>query len=173
VGKMFKASTILKICFLLVFISLMGCVTPYQSSGIIGGYSEKQISPTVWRITFDGNGYTSRETVQTYWLYRAAELTLQKGYDSFEVLNSLMSGMQYWKDGYDPKFVAQVIYMPMESNKPVLELDIRLHKEPYAAKPPKSFNAKKLMASIESYVKGAKCGGNVCPHEKLYMESNN
>ena len=37
------------------------------------------------RITFRGNTLTDRETVETYLLYRAAELTLQNGYDYFIV----------------------------------------------------------------------------------------
>jgi hypothetical protein len=39
------------------------------------------------RITFRGNTLTDRETVETYLLYRAAEATVQGGYDYFIVAN--------------------------------------------------------------------------------------
>ncbi len=38
-------------------------------------------------MTFAGNTLTSRETVERYLLYRAAELTVQSGFDTFEVVD--------------------------------------------------------------------------------------
>lgn len=62
--------------------------TPYQplnpASASAGGYSETKIEQDRWRVTFAGNDMTSRETVETYLLYRAAELTIAQGYDWFE-----------------------------------------------------------------------------------------
>jgi hypothetical protein len=69
---------------------LVACVTatPYQPAGPraaqTGGYSDFQIDGTHWRVTFSGNSMTSRETVEKYLLYRAAELTLAQGFDWFE-----------------------------------------------------------------------------------------
>ena len=61
--------------------------TPYQpvapGNRQAGGYSEYKIDAAHWRVTFAGNSLTSRETVERYLLYRAAELTLQQGYDWF------------------------------------------------------------------------------------------
>ncbi|MGE3142309.1 MAG: hypothetical protein AB7L65_03220 [Hyphomonadaceae bacterium] len=37
------------------------------------------------RVTFRGNSLTDRETVETYLLYRAAEATVQHGFDYFVV----------------------------------------------------------------------------------------
>ncbi len=51
--------------------------------GAAGGYHETQIEPGRWRVVFGGNSLTSRETVETYLLYRSAELTVQGGYDWF------------------------------------------------------------------------------------------
>ena len=48
-----------------------------------GGYSDQQLEQNRYRVTFTGNSMTSRETVETYLLYRAAELTVTKGYDWF------------------------------------------------------------------------------------------
>ena len=62
--------------------------TPYQplhaGSEVSGGYSDLRIDANRWRVSFRGNSLTSRETVETYLLYRAAELTLSEGYDWFE-----------------------------------------------------------------------------------------
>jgi hypothetical protein len=64
--------------------------TPYQparsASSTSGGYSSQQIEANRYRVTFAGNNYTARETVENYLLYRAAELTLEKGYDGFTVV---------------------------------------------------------------------------------------
>lgn len=48
------------------------------------GYRDYKVDNTHWRVTFAGNSLTSRETVEKYLLYRAAELTVQQGYDWFE-----------------------------------------------------------------------------------------
>lgn len=49
------------------------------------GYAETQLGANRVRVTFAGNAETDRETVETYLLFRVAELTLQRGYDYFVV----------------------------------------------------------------------------------------
>ncbi len=72
-------------------LALAGCetATPYQpqmhGSQVSGGYRDQQIEANRFRVTFNGNSMTSRERVETYLLYRAAELTVQHGYDWFEM----------------------------------------------------------------------------------------
>jgi hypothetical protein len=62
--------------------------TPYQplQTGVeaSGGYTESRIEDNRWRVSFRGNDETPRNVVETYMLYRAAELTLAQGYDWFE-----------------------------------------------------------------------------------------
>jgi hypothetical protein len=78
---------------LLLAAGLSACVspTPYQprvaGSASSGGYSEIRIEPDRWRVTFTGNTVTSRETVEGYLLFRAAELTLQNGDDWFSIVD--------------------------------------------------------------------------------------
>jgi hypothetical protein len=73
--------------------ALAGCATPtpYQPNipgqAQSGGYSEVRIEPNRWRVTFSGNSLTSRETVEGYLLFRAAELTVQQGFDWFTVVD--------------------------------------------------------------------------------------
>jgi hypothetical protein len=78
---------------LLALGGLSACetATPYQplkpGSASSGGYSEVKVEQDRWRITFAGNSMTARDTVETYLLYRAAELTVNQGYDWFETVD--------------------------------------------------------------------------------------
>jgi hypothetical protein len=79
-------------------IAALGCglaacetATPYQAAAPGGartaggyGFSDYRIDDVHWRVTFAGNSMTSRETVEKYLLYRAAELTRQQGFDWFQ-----------------------------------------------------------------------------------------
>lgn len=67
---------------------LIACVTPYQRQGARGGFSDARLDATTFRVTFKGNGYTSRERVENYLHYRCAEVTLESGYDYFVVLDA-------------------------------------------------------------------------------------
>ena len=72
---------------------LTACVgpTPYRPAMGRGydrsGFSDQQIEQNRFRVSFAGNSYTSRETVERYLLFRAAELTLSRGYDNFILVN--------------------------------------------------------------------------------------
>jgi hypothetical protein len=68
---------------------LAGCQTettfrPATGHGFYSeGYSERQIQPDRFIVSFAGNSVTSRDTVERYLFFRAAQLTLQQGYDNF------------------------------------------------------------------------------------------
>ncbi|URW76315.1 hypothetical protein M9980_03580 [Sphingomonas donggukensis] len=68
---------------------LAACVgpTPYRPATGQGfnrtGFTDQQIERDRYRVTFAGNSYTDRETVERYLLFRAAELTLSQGADYF------------------------------------------------------------------------------------------
>lgn len=72
-------------------LSACETATPYQpyvkGQTTSGGYSETRIEPDRWRVNFSGNSMTKRETVEGYLLFRAAELTLQNGYDWFSIVD--------------------------------------------------------------------------------------
>ena len=78
---------------LVLAAGLTACATatPYQPNlpgqSVKGGFSEVRLEPDRFRVSFAGNSLTSRETVEGYLLYRAAELTLQQGRDWFEVVD--------------------------------------------------------------------------------------
>lgn len=66
-----------------------GCATETRYRPATGqgfsrtGYSDRQIEPDRFIVSFAGNSVTSRDTVERYLFFRAAELTLQQGYDYF------------------------------------------------------------------------------------------
>lgn len=57
-----------------------------RAAGERYGYAEQQVEPNRVRISYNGDTMTPRETVETYLLYRAAEATLERGYDSFLIV---------------------------------------------------------------------------------------
>jgi hypothetical protein len=62
--------------------------TPYQAA-LPGkfGFSEQRIEATRYRITFEGNSRTTRQRVEDSLLLRAANVTLENGYDWFQIAN--------------------------------------------------------------------------------------
>ena len=79
----------MKYIFVLILAVLVtACATTYQSKGFSGGYSETQLDENIFRVTFNGNGYTSRERVADFTLLRSAELTLETGYKYFVVVDA-------------------------------------------------------------------------------------
>ncbi|MFJ3056727.1 CC0125/CC1285 family lipoprotein [Herbaspirillum sp. NPDC087042] len=73
---------------LLAAVILAGCATAYGPHGITGGYADTKLAEDLYRVSFSGNGKTSRDMVWHYWIYRCAELTQQQGYSHFIVLKS-------------------------------------------------------------------------------------
>ncbi|MEM9421251.1 MAG: hypothetical protein AAF986_01885 [Pseudomonadota bacterium] len=73
--------------FSLIFLAGCATSTPYvdAATGYGYGFSEQRIEDDRYRISFRGNSLTDRETVENYLLFRAAEVTLDAGYDYFIV----------------------------------------------------------------------------------------
>lgn len=75
---------IFSIVLLVLILNACATPTPYQVGGEDKlGYRDLKLQENRYRIAFHGNSLTSRETVETYLLYRAAELTLANGMDYF------------------------------------------------------------------------------------------
>jgi hypothetical protein len=70
-----------------------GCATetPYRPAVGQGfyrtGFSERQVEPNRFIVSFSGNTVTPRDTVERYLLFRAAELTVGQGYDYFVMVD--------------------------------------------------------------------------------------
>ena len=90
-------------------LALAACTTPtpYQplASGtpVSGGYADQALDATHFRVSFSGNDMTPREQVETYMLYRAAELTTAKGFDWFEMVDRHTQNTgETYVDNYGP-----------------------------------------------------------------------
>ncbi|HFE9764558.1 TPA: hypothetical protein ACGA4J_001321 [Acinetobacter baumannii] len=77
-----------KIAYIALIGLLSGCATQYQSSGFSGGFTDTELAPGYYRITFRGNGVTSGERVSDFALLRASELMINRQCKNFQVLNS-------------------------------------------------------------------------------------
>ena len=73
-------------------LGLLGCSTPYQAKGFRGGYSSFETQPGVYYVSFQGNAFTSRETVVQYWHQRTAEIC--GGRDRYETIQHSASTEQ-------------------------------------------------------------------------------
>lgn len=170
--KSYKFIIILVTCF------LGGCATEYQDSSgaFTGGYSVKNLEGNIYRVSFYGNGYTSKETVQTYWLYKCTEVAIDEEFDGFEILSHITLTRNYsienFFDSENSYKKAQIYYIPMDTApKPEMTADIRLMKRPFDVLPPKIFDAKRLQEALSPYVfPEKKCSsGNVCEHVHKYL----
>ena len=66
---------------------MAACVpTPYRPQTLDGGYASTRVNVDTFNVVFQGNAQTSRQTAQTYALYRCAELTVESGFDYFVVI---------------------------------------------------------------------------------------
>lgn len=161
-------------------VALAACTTPYQPYGLMGGYSEKQLEAGVWHVQFLGNGGTTAESVQTMWLYRCASLTLEKGYQGFEIVTpmkwsglTIRNPVQLAQSSMIPDVIGQTLGNMTAARLPRLEGNIRLLNAPFTAVPGKVFDAEALKAILEPLVKGTLCNGNVCPHDHGYLRPDN
>ncbi|MEH6758059.1 MAG: hypothetical protein V7676_11140 [Parasphingorhabdus sp.] len=84
---------ITKIMGLFLVLGLVACATatPYQPNlhgqKVSGGYSDRRLADDHYRVEFVGNIFTSRDRVEGYLLYRAAEITNENGYDWFMLID--------------------------------------------------------------------------------------
>lgn len=160
-----------------------GCATPtpYQPNvrgqAISGGYSETQITADRYRVMFSGNTLTKRDTVERYLLYRAAELTLSKGDDWFEMDDRRTDAERetyvdpypyggfgpygYWRPSwrfygpygrrfgwYGPGFLGPE-YDVHTSQRFEASAEIILHKGPPPAGMSRAFDARQVQANLE------------------------
>ncbi len=139
-----------------------------------GGYEEEIVSDGVWRLSYYGNGYTTDETVQTYWLYRAAEITLEHGYDGFRILTpvelteapAMLQRAQY---SAGEARLTPIVQREL-GGKPYMVAQIQVLRAPLPDAPRQVFDARALRDFLDPYVHGDKCESvNVCPHVHRYL----
>ncbi len=124
-----------RIGLIALILTLTGCATAYQRQGITGGYTDEHVDDTTFRVRFKGNNYTSREQVETFLLYRCAELTDQLGYDSFVVV------------GQDTLDVSDLLAQVAEARNYHATALIKVYNGPDN---PSAYNAKEVIRIIQS-----------------------
>lgn len=77
-----------KFATIIFTIILTACATPYGKYGLLGGFNDSRIDENTFSISVDTNGFTSQQTTSMQALYRAAELTVENGFDFFVIVNS-------------------------------------------------------------------------------------
>lgn len=163
---------------------LAGCATatpyqpyrPHSAGGIHGGYSEERVAADEFRVRFHGNSMTSRERVETYMLYRAAELTVANGYDWFMAVDRNMEHTvrtvvrpdpfyrpilgplyPYWQPewryyqpgrgwGYWPDATGQIDVRQIESFEATA--DVRMSKGAAPGNEPRAMDARRVIANL-------------------------
>lgn len=161
-----------RILALVAAAALAACATatPYQPARDGGyGYAESRIESNRYSISFNGNSLTEREAVETNLLFRAAELTVQDGYDYFVVVNravdpkrqlyavptaryafapyySYYSPRWGWRPWTDPFWTTDTI---SEVTRYTATAEIVLFKGPKPATDPNAFDARDVMANLQ------------------------
>ena len=72
-------------------IGLGGCATPYSSSGLTGGFFQERVNDRLVKVNFVGNGYITADRVQTFALYRCAEMARDAKKPYFTLYDGLLA----------------------------------------------------------------------------------
>ena len=76
------------------------------------GYTDLQLSPNRYRVTFSGNSATRREDVENYLLRRAAEVTLAAGYTHFAFDQRDTEARTYYREDFIDPYFGDPFYGP-------------------------------------------------------------
>lgn len=79
---MLRRTALVAIALVLSGCASVGTYQP-QSADRPDGYADRRLDDTHWRVEFVGDASTSQERVESYLLYRAAEITIDNGFDWF------------------------------------------------------------------------------------------
>lgn len=75
-----------KTCAALFLASLLSsCASTYSPKGMFNGYSDVRLGENIFQVSFQGDGYDSRERVTDLSLLRSAEIALQNGFTYFVI----------------------------------------------------------------------------------------
>ena len=76
------------------------------------GYTDLQLTPTRYRVTFSGNSSTKREDVENYLLRRSAEVTLAAGYTHFTFDSRDTTARTYYRETFADPWFGDPFYGP-------------------------------------------------------------
>lgn len=75
---------------ILLLCSLTACAAGYRPYSAMrgGGYRDQKIDATTYRVSFEGNGFTTQDRVDRFLMLRCAEVTIENGAAYFVVLSA-------------------------------------------------------------------------------------
>jgi len=155
--------------------------TPYQPADKRGlGYKNQQLETAKYRVTFQGNSLVDRATAENYVLLRAAQVTLENGFDSFEIVSQNADGLSTYRTSgtslgfgglgggglfYGGGFgyggfggLASNTSTTRESRSYVVGAVIEARKGPKPADNPMAFDARSVIESIGPTIAGPPAG---------------
>jgi hypothetical protein len=159
--------------FLVLALAACGTPTAYQSAQDGYGFSEKKLEDEHYRVEFRGNSLTDREVVETYLLYRAAELTLESGNDYFVVVEQDVDKETSYIATHDYPFGGPFYYRYYPyywyfddpygrdyepSEKFTAVADIFVGKGPKPADNPSAYDARSVIKHLEGDIKRPEAG---------------
>lgn len=151
------------IAFLAALASCSG-PTPYAPAASRFGFSDMAVEANRVRVTFAGNSQTKRETVETYLLYRAAEVTLAAGGDWFRLARedtttntSFRTVSTVFARGFSPSVVHHggigIGFGGISTARPVNEFtaaaDVILYRGARPVDDPDAFDARSVLMTLE------------------------
>lgn len=73
-----------------MLLLLSACATPYKqaSKSTAKGYFDTKLQDKVYDVTFNGNSDTNFKKAKDYALLRSAEVCLENGYQTFQIINT-------------------------------------------------------------------------------------
>ncbi len=101
----------------IIFLFLAGCMTPYQSMGLAGGYEDQSLGDDKYMIIVKVNGFTDASTAYKYFHRRAQEIVEENGYKRYEVIemeSSTKTRVSTKKDGgivmsHKPRYFGRIV----------------------------------------------------------------
>ncbi len=129
---------------------LCSCSTKYAQRGgwpDMYGYSDEPIDATTHQVTFAGNTATSPVVVDRYALFRAAEVTVSKGFDYFIVINTEDDVSKHTVGTVSETQLSSTTYKEHTSTK-----TIRMFKGTPPAANPQAYDAKSMLNVMGSTI---------------------
>jgi len=151
-------------------IWLAACAS--TTEGFSPGFFASPVGDDGYYVRYDGSAFGSDETVQIYWLYNCAVLTLSKGYDGFQIDSSQLKvdsdrGPDVFAVGAIPALVSGLLAQGKD-----VQYNIRLVNKPFDTNAVTVFDAVAVKAAFEPYVKDHKTcrSGEMCPHPADFLK---
>lgn len=157
-----------RVICVLALVTVAACTkpTPYAPATHRDGFADLAIEDNRYRISFAGNSSTSRDVVETYLLYRAAEVTLASGHDWFRIADreteietrfhsvaTGFGGTRFYRSGFRGPFVgglATTNTRPINRYQAFTNILVFDGDKPTAD--PQAYDARSVIATLEPLI---------------------